>query len=506
MTMARSTVLLIQPRLGFSGHLIRHAPLSLVYAATETVERGYNVELLDLRLLRGDWHLRLRRRLARGDVLLVGLSAMTGIPLASASLASRVARRAGVPVVWGGPHPTVAPLEVLREGVADFVVRGYGSRALADLSDHLAGRPVLLDSVPGLAWLEGEELKQNPSAAHFERLHHRRLPYHLLDATIEKYVGSGVDRNFPLYTSHGCAGRCTFCISALLYRGFPRAWEPVPEAEVLDHIALLRRRWGINYFYLYDDDALVQPGHLLGVLQAAARTTGGLRFGFRGMRVDRLLRLKQEELALLARAGGHMLHVGVESGSDRVLEWLGKGIRAEQSVELNRRLAAVPGLMAAYNWLLAVPGERMEDLRQTRDLMLLLPRDNPRCIYFHPNRFIPLPGTPLYQRALDHGLEPPRSLAGWARLDNERAFRSPWLSPREDAFIDVLQLASYFLDGREAVLPRVAARQAFTAARALYRPMLLRRLRHEWTRHLWEMRALTGIKRAARAWWWLGGQ
>ena len=499
--MKRNTILLVQPRLGFSGQVVRHVPLSLLYAASESIQRGHRVELMDLRLLGRRWKEDLRNRMSRGDLLLVGITVMTGIPIANAVDVSRMAHREfSLPVVWGGPHPTVAAEEVLDEGAADFVVRGYGSRALADLADHLNGGGPPLSEISGLSFRRGEELVNNPTAGVYEHLHFRDIPYHLLDPDIESYMLQGKVRSFPLYSSHGCRSRCSFCISSVLYRGFRSLWHPVAAGEVLEQMALLQKRWGINYFYLYDDDSFAEPGHILGILRAAAARFPGVQFGFRGIRVDRILDLEDRDLQLLGRAGGHLLHVGVESGSDRVLRLLNKGITVEQSIAANHRLAAIPGLTAGYNWLLAVPGETMSDLRQTRDLMLRLAKENPRTICFHPNRFIPLPGTSLFREAVAQGFVRPKTLVQWSRLDSELVYNSPWLSEEANRFVHLLQLASYFIDGRAALvrshLPRLGI--VFPLIRTLYRPLLDLRLEREWSSWLIEMGVMSALKRVSR--------
>ncbi len=502
------TVLLIQPRMGFSGAVIRHAPLSLVYAAAGAVQRGHRVELLDLRLARWDWREVLRARLGRGDVMLVGLSVMSGIPVVNSVEVSSVARREfGLPVVWGGPHPTVAAEEILQEQAADFAVRGYGSAALADLADYLAGGGGPLAEVPGLSYRDAGGTVHNPRPKCFERLHYTEVPYQLIDPNIEKYIASGEDRAFPIYTSLGCHGGCSFCISPLLYRGFKQHWVPLDPAEVHEHMAHLRQRWGVNYFYLYDDDSFVKPEHILGIMKRAAVDHPETRWGFRGIRIDRILDLSDEDIRLLVRCGGHMMHIGVESGSDNVLRILNKRITVEQSLEANRRLAGFEEVVAAYNWIMAVPGETFEDLLETRDLMYQLAEDNPRCIYFHPNRFIPLPGTRLFKTAVEHGFEQPRSQAEWAKLDNELTFSSPWLDERSNKLIDLLQLATYFLDGRDEVVRKMMPTMywPFLVSRAAYRPLLDLRLKNAWSGGLVEMRMLSAAKLLARGYWAVKG-
>lgn len=72
-------ILLIYPRLGNMDSMVVDLPLSIIYAAAESVKRGLTVEVADLRLEK-DWRATLRRILDRG-VRLAGVSVMTGMPL-----------------------------------------------------------------------------------------------------------------------------------------------------------------------------------------------------------------------------------------------------------------------------------------------------------------------------------------------------------------------------------------------------------------------------------------
>ena len=95
-------VVLIYPRLGSLDVFIKDLPLSLIYAAADTAKSGFEVRIIDLRLV-GDksWQKLVHREITR-DTVLVGLSVMTGSPIKYALMVSKfIKENFSVPVVWG---------------------------------------------------------------------------------------------------------------------------------------------------------------------------------------------------------------------------------------------------------------------------------------------------------------------------------------------------------------------------------------------------------------------
>ena len=135
-------VLLIYPQLGSWDDVVRDIPLSLIYAATDSVKRGFNVQIIDLRFHGSDWPEEVDRHFKNGSPL-VGLSVMTGNPIRNAlNVSSHVKQKYGALVVWGGAHPTIMPEQTLENPYIDFVIRDWGSRSLADLLDYLINKNV----------------------------------------------------------------------------------------------------------------------------------------------------------------------------------------------------------------------------------------------------------------------------------------------------------------------------------------------------------------------------
>ncbi len=496
----KNRILLVLPVYGFTGDHVRHPPLSLLYAAAEARRAGYVIDLLDCRLHVADWRDRLAERLGP-DTLLVGISVMLGHPILSALEISAEAKRlrSGVPVVWGGTFPSMLPEQVLAEPLVDFVVCGYGARALRELADALTRPSPEFAGVTGLVSrdLSGGILC-NPPLADYEHVPFRDIPYDLIADDLPRYTMlHGGTTIFPLYGSYGCPYRCGFCISPACYRSFSDKWRPVPPEEVVEHMAFLQATYGATFFYLYDDDPCCRPEHLRAILTGVQRRGLRAEIGFRSLRVNEVLALTDDDFVLLQAAGVHVLHVGVESGAPACLERMEKGITVEQSLAANRRLAAIPGLRVGYHFLTGIPDETPVELAATLRFIEQLERDNPRAFFFYPNKYIPTPGTAMYAEALARGFVPPAGLRAWGNFDTEEDFPMPWDTPATDRWRHLVQLAAVTCGNMTGMLWQLNRRLAiaYAVVRACYLPLLRWRMRYGCTAGLVEYRLLGFVRR-----------
>ena len=130
-------------------------PLALVYAAA-LLPHDEPVRVIDLRLerLADD---RVRRWPDEG-VRCIGLTAMTGLQAKAAARVARRLRELGAgPLVWGGKHATLFGPDLVRQGLADFAVRGDGEQTFASLAAALRdGRPPA--DIPGLCFRQGDDV------------------------------------------------------------------------------------------------------------------------------------------------------------------------------------------------------------------------------------------------------------------------------------------------------------------------------------------------------------
>lgn len=443
-------ILLIYPKMGMSGILVHYMPLSLLYAAVESIKAGFEIDIVDMRLHLMDWRKSIVSKISK-DTILVGVSVMTGAPIRNALEITNWIREQypNIKIVWGGPHATFNGAEILKEPNIDFVIRGYGSFALSLLAKHICneGKQPNLHSINGLVFRDNNTIVDVPCEDRFEVADYRDIPYSLIKDNLGFYGQlDSNDRIFPLYSALGCPYGCAFCSSPAQYRNIKKKYVPIPASEVVDHIEYVHREYKANYIYFIDDDSFVELGHVEEIIDEINRRGLAVRLGFRGARINEIQKMSDEYLNKLAVAGTNIFHIGAESGSQRILDLIRKDCTVESIMEVNRKMARHPEIIAAYNWVVGFPGETVEDLQKTRKLISSLIKDNPSAIIFIPNKYRPLPGTELYDTSMRYGYIKPRKLEDWIEVEAEGDYRPPWYTKDLVAMIHMMQIASFFID------------------------------------------------------------
>lgn len=495
-------VVLVQPRVAIQDELQDRPtlPLSLLMAAS-LVCRERSVRLIDQRVTPG-WEQELRAAVRSGPVC-VGITAMTGPQILRALEVAEVVRDEDpeVPVVWGGPHATLDPVGTVRHPSVDAVVVGDGEETLWEYIGALeTGRDI--GDVRGLAYARDGKGHVNPPRPHVGLDALPDPPFHLVDA--ERYVFKRRGRRcINLSTVRGCPHQCTFCYSPVECHG---RWRALSATRTLDLTESVVERYRLGFVWYMEQNSLVDRGRALALGQGLLDR--GLDVLWEAeAHVSSLKRLTDDDLTLLARSGLSDLVIGVESGSQHIADMLRKGIRVDDVVALNRRLARF-AFNPRFSFMCGYPGETEEMLHATLSLIVNLHRDNPLTSTSCLNPAIPFPGTPYLKMAERHGLEPPTDLAGWvAYAPHEALARGldtllPWVTPERADLLRRLYVASSFMDDKSVY---VENRLIQILSRA-YRPIAQARLASGNTTLMgledalyWEGRELvSGGRRAAR--------
>ena len=275
------------------------------------------------------------------------------------------------------------------------------------------------DEIEGLAYKNSKgEIKVNPPQKHFEILDFREIPYHLVDISGKNYnrLNSG-ELVFPIFMSAGCPYQCTFCVAPATYRDIEgKKWVGYDANEVLDHPAppsaecpriQVRRR-------VFHQPAPM--GHRGRLIERGYHEK--FKLDFRGIRFNDIERIDDDYLRLMEKVGVEFMFLGLESGSPRMLKVLKKAITVEEVLRVNRTLARFPKLKPHYNFFCGAPGETVESLRQTKDVLLQLIKDHPSCYVGHGGHWKPIPGSEITNTAVkSYGLQLPVRREGWAEID-----------------------------------------------------------------------------------------
>ncbi len=475
----RNRILLIFPRLGPYDQIIRDMPLSLIYAARIAQKEGFAVTIVDQRLVR-DWQKVIVEELKK-DPVLAGISVMTGKPIKYAlEISNFIKKHSDIPVVWGGVHPTILPEQTLEDENIDIVIRGEGEITLHELAKSLSQKNSGLSSIKGISFKENNRIINNEKGP---REDFALLPFP--DYSLVNYNDytrfDSAERFFSVITSNGCPHSCGFCYNVPLKNN---GWQAESVERTINHLQLILEKYRPTYFSIIDSDFFVDLDRVSGLFEAIKKKRWKVKFGFRGVRVDDLLRVRDETLSLMESSGVSHLHIGAESGSQRILDLMQKGIKVGQIIELNLKLKNFLNIIPTYNFFSGIPTETHDDIRSSTKLILRLIEDNPYCLITSYNQFTPYPGTTLFELSLKYGLKNPETLEGWIKFDqSEFARYSPWLTKERRKLLDMLYVTTIFVDKKVSSLfiSKSLKFKIFRILALIYGPIARFRLKHHLT-------------------------
>ncbi len=356
---------------------------------------------------------------------------MTGHQLKGALEASRtVKENSKIPVVWGGVHATIMPRQTIENSLVDFVVEGEGEETFTELVQALeqGSSPDRVRSI----WYKknGEVIKTSPRP--FVDLNKQpHLSYELLgNPHIEK---------LHFFTARGCPHRCSYCYNLFVNKETWRALTPQETIKRLERITNVLK--DLKHIYFIDDNFFVDLARARGIIE------GLVKFQIpwsTHIRIDTLAKLDESFLDLLDKSLCSHLLIGMESGSPKILKLMQKELSIKESILTNQRIAR-HNFYPVYNFVLGLPTETKDDIRQTIQLIEQLLKDNPHAVKNF-NIFTPYPGNYLYEMAVAHGFQAPKNLEGWFELKIKNVSHKSWLSPEMKDIITMLLFCSAFLD------------------------------------------------------------
>jgi len=367
-------------------------PLGLAYLSAFLKERGFEVKLLDMQGLLMDSEELLKNIETYGPDL-IGITAMTPTMPEALRVAELARRKApGARIVLGGVHPTLDPSSVLTSDYVDFVIRGEGEFAIAELAAALsAGLPV--DSIEGVSYKEDDgSLVVNGKAPLIKDLN--SLPMSDYDAfPIERYIEHNRHlrsiRGISMIVSRGCPFQCTFCA---VHETMGRAWRIKSASQVVAELVTLKERHGIEGVWFKDSIFNLDKEWVKEFCRLMVEAETGIQW----QALTRVDLINEEQIIMMKQAGLTQLDLGIETGSPKSLIRLKKGItveRIKEQVAIAKRHVKVFGF-----FMIGIPGEEELDVQQTFDMAKALELD--RWTW---SIYSPLPGSALYEDLIAEG-------------------------------------------------------------------------------------------------------
>lgn len=425
---ARRRVVLYNPRAVFYT-----MPLAVLAVGSHLDPDRYAVTIVDGRL-ESDPAAALRERL--DGALCLGVTVLTGAPIADAVRLSRAAKayRPDLPVVWGGWHPSMFGRECLAEASVDVTVQGQGEAAFAEIVDRLAaGEPAsALAGCLGTTYRGADgEVRQNPPRPLADVNAFRAHDYTLLP--VERYYTLKGKRQLDYISSQGCAFRCAFCADPFVYK---RKWVGLTPERIGAEVEALWRRYRFADLSFQDETYFTYVARVEAVAEELLRR--GLPITWAAtMRADQGDRLPEEVMAQCKRSGLRRVIIGVESGSQEMLDRIHKDIKLEQVMSSAEKCLR-HGVDVVFPFIVGFPGESDESVRATLDLAhhlrSLSPGFTTPIFYFKP-----YPGSALTAAAVRDGYLLPSTLDDWSRFDFIGS-AGPWVSRAKHRLVERFKL------------------------------------------------------------------
>ncbi len=317
-----------------------------------------------------------------GDV--VGITANIGSYRNALEIARR-AKEKGSVVVFGGPHASVLCNEIIfnrgpssSDYCVDAVVVGDGEEAFYRIVDSGVSQRVV----------SAEPLDRNALPIPDRSFLDMRKSF---EAYLRKFSGvTPYTRATSMFTQHGCTSKwCAFC------GRINRKWRPRSPEKFWDEATYLAATYNADFIFVMDDTFPMVPEHVEAI---AKLKPSGVKIAFRFFaRADQI---DGAMISLLKDIGCEELYVGMESGDQRMLDAMNKGLTVEDNLRAVE-LASRHGIRLCVSWVLGAPGETGETLENTVKLAKKICARG--CVVSNlASIWIPLPGSSSFKLLLEH--------------------------------------------------------------------------------------------------------
>jgi magnesium-protoporphyrin IX monomethyl ester (oxidative) cyclase len=331
----------------------------------------------------------------------------------------------GIPIVIGGAHPSLFPIEILTNcPYVDYISVGESEEQITQLADALSnnGFNANLSHIQSFAWRMNGEIIYQSRKSFINDLD--LLPDPAWDLiNIKNYHSDHSQWNnpkklsfnlaVPILSSRSCPFTCNFCAA---YTTMGRKFRKRSPKRVVDEIQMLHECYGENYFSFLDDNINLDKKHILTICSEICKR--GLNIEFETLSGLHIGSLDNEVIQAIDQAGCVFVRLPIEHGNDRIRnEVIGKKLDRKKIYEVCAAFKKVPKIRTASMFIMGFPEDTCETLEDTRKMILDLELD-----FNQVSNLLPFPCTSVFEQSSRDGLllnkyNPDRLWAGETCLD-----------------------------------------------------------------------------------------
>ncbi|MDS1030611.1 B12 lower ligand biosynthesis radical SAM protein BzaD [Bacillota bacterium LX-D] len=384
-------------------------PIGIVTLATHLKRAGHEVALLDMNTTL-DPYGELKEKLLEYQPEVVGLSLRNIDPLANktssllppfiATVRLIAALLPTARIIAGGTGFSLFPERIMNElPEIHYGIRGEAEHSFPALLAALDNPP----DIKGLCFRQDNKVQLNPPARDYDLeayvVPNRELLSPKLYEGINNYVPT-----IGIETKRGCPLNCTYCVYHQLQGKKMRCRQPL---EVVDELEFLYKKYGVTNFHFNDPVINMPAGHLEAICEEIIRRELHITWsGF--FREDCL---NKNNIQLFAKGGCNCFSFSPDGLHEEALAVLGKNLSIDDILQA-AALAASTEVVTMYHFMVNVPGENQETIRESKQLLHRLyelhrTQRNLGTIVLNNIRI--MPGTAIAARAAEEGLIGPET-------------------------------------------------------------------------------------------------
>ncbi len=314
--------------------------------------------------------------------------------------AERIKEYSDAKIIVGNVHATVMPKDFVFKGSpVDFSVIGEGELTLVEILSRKPLTPSYLEKIDGICFYDAENDKAVETKRRGLMPDLSKLPVPAYDAIDMSYYIRPVKRVIgyahyvvvPVYSGRGCPFRCKFCAAGSVWG--QRLMRPLPIDNVIKEIKYLIKKYNIDAVYVIDDTFTINKARVLEFCEKvkplnivwAAQTRVNL--------------IDDEMVRIMRDSGCTQLTLGVETGSQKLLDLMKKDTTVEQIREAFA-ICKKYKMRTLANMMFNLPGETKKDVQASYDLFEEINPDE-----FGLGLTVAYPGTDIYDEYFPHKLD-----------------------------------------------------------------------------------------------------
>ena len=308
-----------------------------------------------------------------------------------------------------GTHVSATVKEILPKcaNYVDFIARHEYDYTLPEIAQVIEGKMSLAD-VKGVSYCENGELKETPNREYIRNLD--ELPF--VSEVYKKYLNYKdyfyAHVNFPtisIFSSRGCPSKCFYCMYSQVM--FGKGYRKRSAKNLFDEVVYITKNFPeVTEILIDDDNFAVDQENVKEFCKLMIEKRINLKWV-----VQCRVTLQYETMVLMRKAGCRLVVVGYESGSQKVLDGMHKGITLEMSRKFNA--AAKKAKMRVHGcFMVGNPGETKVTMQETLNFAKSLTMDT---VQFFP--LMLYPGTEAYEWAKKNNYIKANSYDEWIKPD-----------------------------------------------------------------------------------------